>query len=66
MNLKKLYVDALLGNTLREFRKGRKYIGGPDDEENTEYKLHFPSRRFGANSPRLQETIGLGARKKLS
>ena len=31
MTLKKLYADALLGESLREFRKGRKYINRHGD-----------------------------------
>ncbi len=68
MSLKKLYADALLGETLREFRKGRKYIGGPDDEsneENAQYMSHLRGHEFWPTSPRLSETIGLGASKDI-
>lgn len=69
MSLKKLYTDALLGETLREFRKGRKYIGGDEDETGEqvgENKTNPQGHEFGPNSPRLADTAGAGGSEHLS
>ena len=61
MNLKKLYADALLGKTLREFRKGRKYIAGHGDESGediTKDKRYLRSYGSRPNAPRLIESTG--------
>ena len=59
MNLKKLYADALLSKTLREFRKGRKYIGGHGDESKDDIihdKRYIQGNGFRPNAPRIFES----------
>ena len=61
MSLKKLYADALLGNTLREFRKGRKYIGGHGGESDDKIihdKRYIQGYGFRPNTPRIFESTG--------
>lgn len=53
MNLKKLYLDNLLGKTLREFRKGRKYINrhqGQSAEDRARNMRLFPGRQVAGAS----------------